>query len=39
VNDAAVLDEAYKLYASHIGDDGIIKLSAGKKRHALVKPV
>lgn len=39
VNDAAVSDEAYKLYASHIGNDGVIKLSAGKKRHALVKPV
>jgi tyrosyl-tRNA synthetase len=39
VNDAGVSDEAYKLYASHIGDDGVIKLSAGKKRHALVKLV
>ncbi|MFV3076269.1 tyrosine--tRNA ligase [Niveispirillum fermenti] len=39
VNDGAVSDEAYKLFASHVGDDGLIKLSAGKKRHALVKLV
>ncbi|MFY8094315.1 MAG: tyrosine--tRNA ligase [Niveispirillum sp.] len=39
VNDGAVSDEAYKLFASHVGDDGVIKLSAGKKRHALVKLV
>ena len=39
VNDGAVSDEAYKLFASHVGPDGVIKLSAGKKRHALVKLV
>ncbi|AWK86490.1 tyrosine--tRNA ligase [Azospirillum thermophilum] len=37
VNDGAVADEAAKLTAADLNADGVIKLSAGKKRHALVK--
>jgi len=39
VNDAAVDDEAAKVGDTDLTADGVIKLSAGKKRHALVKPV
>jgi tyrosyl-tRNA synthetase len=38
VNDASVTDEAAKLTASD-ATDGVIKLSLGKKRHVLLKPV
>lgn len=37
VNDRPVTDENYKLTTSDITDKGFIKLSAGKKRHALLK--
>ncbi|HEY5208037.1 MAG TPA: tyrosine--tRNA ligase [Stellaceae bacterium] len=37
VNDTAIADEAHKLGLGDLNGDGIIKLSAGKKRHALIK--
>ncbi len=39
VNDAAVTDEKAKLTLSDISPEGVIKLSLGKKRHILVRPV
>ena len=39
MNDAAIADEAAKATAADLNGDGVIKLSAGKKRHALVKAV
>ena len=38
VNDAVIRDEAQLITLEHLGPKGLIKLSAGKKRHALVKP-
>jgi tyrosyl-tRNA synthetase len=38
VNDVAVTDEAATISAADLTERGDIKLSAGKKRHALVKP-
>jgi tyrosyl-tRNA synthetase len=38
VNDAAVKDEAAKLTPQDVSD-GVIKLSLGKKRHVLLRPV
>ena len=39
VNDVAIKDEAQTISADDISPEGLIKLSAGKKRHALVRPV
>ena len=39
VNGVAIQDEMFEINASAINDDGVIKLSAGKKRHALIRPV
>ncbi len=39
VNDAKLGDEAALIGADAAGAGGVIKLSAGRKRHALVKPV
>ncbi|TWA60596.1 tyrosyl-tRNA synthetase [Azospirillum baldaniorum] len=39
MNDVAIPDEATKATAADLNADGVIKLSAGKKRHALVKAV
>ncbi|MEX1059430.1 MAG: tyrosine--tRNA ligase [Methyloceanibacter sp.] len=39
VNDKAVSDERRLLTPSDLTDDGVIKLSLGKKRHALIRPV
>ncbi len=39
MNDAAIADEAAKATTADLNGDGVIKLSAGKKRHALVKAV
>lgn len=39
VNDTAVRDENAMLAPADLGSDGTIKLSAGKKRHALVRVV
>ena len=38
-NDQAVSDEKATISSEQINSDGVIKLSAGKKRHALIKPV
>ncbi len=39
VNDVAVTDERRKLTLSDLTPEGVIKLSLGKKRHALIRPV
>ena len=39
VNDAAVKDEKAKLGAADISPEGVVKLSLGRKRHVLLKPV
>ena len=39
VNDAVVADEQAKLADKDVGVDGVIKLSFGKKKHVLLKPV
>lgn len=39
INDKVVTDENATLSLDDLNADGVIKLSAGKKRHALVKPV
>jgi tyrosyl-tRNA synthetase len=38
VNDATVTDDKMTLTSSHLTPEGVIKLSLGKKRHALLKP-
>ena len=39
INDAAVSDDRQMLTLADVTDDGVIKLSLGKKRHALIRPV
>jgi tyrosyl-tRNA synthetase len=39
INDTAVGDEMAKASLTDITAEGVIKLSAGKKRHALIRPV
>jgi tyrosyl-tRNA synthetase len=39
VNDVAVTDEKMVLTATHLTPEGVIKLSLGRKRHVLLKPV
>jgi len=39
INDKAVADERRLLTLSDLTEDGVIKLSLGKKRHALIRPV
>lgn len=39
VNDMAVADERRLLTPSDLTEDGVIKLSLGKKRHVLIRPV
>ncbi len=38
VNDKQLSDERATLTHADLNDDGVIKLSVGKKRHALIKP-
>ncbi|MDD9877928.1 MAG: tyrosine--tRNA ligase [Magnetovibrio sp.] len=38
VNDAAIGDETHTVSDAAVGDDGVIKVSAGKKRHVLLRP-
>jgi tyrosyl-tRNA synthetase len=38
VNDARLDDESAPIGTDAVGDGGVIKLSAGRKRHALVRP-
>ncbi len=39
VNDRQILDETRQLGAADLGPEGVAKLSAGKKRHVLIKPI
>ena len=39
INDAAAASDMQFVTLNDIGGDGVIKLSAGKKRHALVRAV
>ena len=39
VNDVAVRDERQVLTPADLTSDGVIKLSLGKKRHALIRPI
>ena len=39
LNDEAVKDETHSIGPDAINADGLIKLSAGRKRHALLRPV
>ena len=39
VNDATVTDEKMTLTAKDLTPEGVIKLSLGKKKHVLLKPV
>ncbi|MBU2328145.1 MAG: tyrosine--tRNA ligase, partial [Alphaproteobacteria bacterium] len=39
INDAAVSDERSSIGSAEVTADGVIKLSLGKKKHVLVKPV
>ena len=39
VNDETVSDEKMALNAKHLTPEGVIKLSLGRKRHILLKPV
>jgi tyrosyl-tRNA synthetase len=39
VNDTAIGDEGHKVTQADLGADGTVKLSAGKKRHALLRAV
>ena len=39
VNDETVTDELRKLELGDVNAHGVIKLSAGRKRHALIRPV
>ena len=38
LNDAVIADETRQVTAADLNADGILKLSAGRKRHALVRP-
>ena len=38
LNDSVVADEKYSITLRDLNPDGMLKLSAGKKRHALVRP-
>ena len=39
INDEKTTDGNAKLSASDVNADGVIKISVGKKKHALIKPV
>jgi tyrosyl-tRNA synthetase len=39
INDAAVADEKRVIGSADVNADGVIKLSLGKKKHVLVKPI
>ena len=39
INDKVVADETHAVTTSDINEQGVIKVSAGKKRHVLVRPV
>ncbi|HEY9010797.1 MAG TPA: S4 domain-containing protein, partial [Devosia sp.] len=39
VNDEVVMDERATVTAAQLQSEGVLKLSVGKKKHALLKPV
>jgi tyrosyl-tRNA synthetase len=39
VNDATVTDEQMVLFPAMLTPEGVIKLSLGRKRHVLIKPI
>jgi tyrosyl-tRNA synthetase len=39
VNDVTISDEKMVLTPAHLTPEGVIKLSLGRKRHVLLKPV
>jgi len=39
VNDVIVTDEKMMLTLSELTPEGVVKLSLGKKRHVLLKPI
>ena len=39
INDEPAKDEMRQVSVSDLGDDGAVKLSAGRKKHALVRAV
>ena len=39
MNDVAITDERLNAFRADVGAEGVIKLTAGKKRHALIVPV
>jgi tyrosyl-tRNA synthetase len=39
VNDQAVTDDKATLTKADVSADGVVKLSMGKKRHVLLRPV
>ena len=39
VNDVSISEETLEIGLDAVNSDGVIKLSAGKKRHALIRPV
>jgi tyrosyl-tRNA synthetase len=39
VNDATISDERKLLTMNDVTDDGVVKLSLGRKRHVLLKPI
>ena len=38
INDAAITDETLQVDTRSLNAEGVIKLSAGKKRHVLIRP-
>lgn len=38
INDGGVSDERMQVSGEHLNDDGVIKLSMGKKKHFLIRP-
>jgi tyrosyl-tRNA synthetase len=39
INDEVVTDERATVSAAQLQSEGVVKLSVGKKKHALLKPV
>ncbi len=39
LNDEVINDAAFTVTAAHVGPSGVIKLSAGRKKHGLLRPV
>ena len=39
INDRVIADEQMKITTDEVAQNGMIKLSAGRKRHALIRPV